>query len=140
MHACTMTGFHFAIAAPSGFALPADEQQRGRDFAKASGASFRATNVPAEALDGADVVYADTFVSMGQEEEKASRANAFRGFQVNAQLMAKAKPGALFMHCLPAHRGEEVTDDVMDSPQSIVFDQAECRLHVAKALLALYLT
>lgn len=140
MDACTMTGIHFAIAAPAGFELPVEVQKRGRDFAKASGASFHATSAPAEAVEGADVIYADTFVSMGQEEEKAARVAAFRGFQVNAQLMAKAKPGALFMHCLPAHRGEEVTDDVMDSPQSIVFDQAECRLHVAKALLALYLT
>lgn len=87
-------------------------------------------------LAGADVVYTDVWASMGQEEEEAERARVFAPYQVNAALMAKAAPGALFMHCLPAHRGLEVTDDVMDSPQSVVFDQAENRLHAQKAVLA----
>jgi ornithine carbamoyltransferase len=139
MHACTMTGIHFAIATPEGFELPVEEVSRGRAFAGKTAGSVRTTHSAADAVAGADVVYTDTFVSMGQEEQKLARDRAFRGFQVNSALMARANPGALFMHCLPAHRGEEVTDDVMDSPASIVFDQSECRLHVAKALLALYL-
>ncbi|NDC39082.1 MAG: ornithine carbamoyltransferase, partial [Proteobacteria bacterium] len=89
---------------------------------------------------GAHVVYADTFTSMGQESEKLKRDKAFAPYQVNSKLMKAAARGALFMHCLPAHRGEEVTDEVMDSEQSVVFDQAECRLHVAKALLSILLT
>lgn len=139
MHACTMTGIHFAIASPPGYSLPASEQLRGKTLAERSGASFQCVQDPCEAVRDADIVYTDTFISMGQEEERAIRTSAFRGYQVNMDLMSLAKPGALFMHCLPAHRGEEVTDEVMDSRRSIVFDQSECRLHVAKALLSLYL-
>lgn len=139
MHVCVMTGVNFSIATPQGFDLPADELRQSRLLAERTGATLSTCSAPAEAVAGADVVYTDTFVSMWQEEEKAARDRAFQGFQVNSALMRRAKPDAIFMHCLPAHRGEEVTDDVMDSPASIVFDQSECRLHVAKALLALYL-
>lgn len=90
-------------------------------------------------MRNADIIYTDTFISMGQEHEKAKRLRAFQAHQVTMTLLKKAKPNALFMHCLPAHRGEEVTDEVMDSAQSIVFDQAECRLHIAKALISIYL-
>ena len=91
---------------------------------------------PAVAVDGADVVYTDVWTSMGQERAADQRRQAFRDYQVDAALMAKAAPGAIFMHCLPAHRGEEVTDEVLDGPHSVVFDQAENRLHAQKALLA----
>jgi len=139
MQACLMTGINFSIATPPGYEIPPEEQAVGLALAASSGAAFRGFHEPAKAVAGANVVYTDTFVSMGQEEERARRDAAFRGFQVNEALMARAAPEALFMHCLPAHRGEEVTDAVMDSPHSIVFEQAECRLHIAKALLALYL-
>ena len=94
---------------------------------------------PQAAVEGADAVYTDVCVSMGFEHESAKRAPIFRPFQVNEALMAKAKPSAVFMHCLPARRNEEVTDAVIDSPQSIVFDQAENRMHAQKALLLLLL-
>ena len=94
---------------------------------------------PAEAVKDADVVYTDVWTSMGQESERETRLKAFEGYQVNAELMAQAKPDAVFMHCLPAHRGEEVTAEVIDGPQSVVFDQAENRLHVQKAIMALLL-
>jgi ornithine carbamoyltransferase len=90
-----------------------------------------------EAVSGAHAVYTDSWVSMGQEEQHAARLAAFKGFQVNGALMARARAGALFMHCLPAHRGEEVTDSVIDGPTSVVFDQAENRLQAQKALMSL---
>ena len=94
---------------------------------------------PAQAVAGADAVITDVWASMGQEDEAAARVQAFAGFQVNAALMARAAPGAIFMHCLPAHRGEEVSADVIDGPQSVVWDEAENRLHAQKALLELLL-
>jgi ornithine carbamoyltransferase len=90
-------------------------------------------------VDGADVVYSDTFVSMGQESDRARRIADLHSYQVDTALMAKAAPTAIFMHCLPAHRGEEVTAEVIDGPQSVVFDQAENRLHAQKALMVLLL-
>ncbi|MGQ9826426.1 MAG: ornithine carbamoyltransferase [Roseiflexus sp.] len=98
-------------------------------------ASIRVTPSPIEAVDGADAVYTDVWASMGQEHEAARRRPVFQPYQVNASLMNRARSGALFMHCLPAHRGEEVTADVIDGPQSVVFEQAENRLHVQKALI-----
>ena len=95
------------------------------------------TNDPVAAVSGADAVYTDVWTSMGQESETAQRNEAFAAFQVNGELMAHAAEGALFMHCLPAHRGDEVTDEVIDSDVSVVFDQSENRLHTQKALLAM---
>jgi len=94
---------------------------------------------PFEAVTDADVVYTDVWVSMGMEKEREERERLFRAYQVNGKLLSAAKPDAVVMHCLPAHRGLEITDDVMDGPRSIVFDQAENRLHVQKAILARYL-
>ncbi len=102
--------------------------------ARAEGASITIRSEPDLAAAGADCVVTDAWVSMGQEEATPGH-NVFAPYQVNAALMAKAKPGALFMHCLPAHRGEEVTDEVLDGPQSVVFDEAENRLHAQKAIL-----
>lgn len=133
---CTLWGFDVAVATPTGFELPPTEVSVAQAFAVDSGSAVEFTADPVMAVVGADVVYTDTFVSMGQEAEKALREKAFTGYQVTTQLMAKAKPDAVFMHCLPAHRGEEVTNEVMDGRASIVFDQAEFRLHVIKALLS----
>ena len=95
------------------------------------------TNCPENAVQNADVVYTDVWASMGQEAETTERKERFRGFQVNSELMGHAPKDTLFMHCLPAHRGEEVTDEVADSPNSVIFDEAENRLHAQKAILAL---
>jgi ornithine carbamoyltransferase len=99
------------------------------------GGRLAVSHDPREAVQGVDVVYTDVWVSMGQERERERRLERFRAFQVNEALMALAKPGALVMHCLPAHRGEEITDAVLDSPQSLALDQAENRLHAQKAII-----
>jgi ornithine carbamoyltransferase len=135
-HACAMTGVHFRVASPPGFELPETVVAAANDVAR-HGATLTISNDPADAVQDADAVYTDTWASMGQESEAEAREQAFQAYQVNEALMAKARPDALFMHCLPAHRGHEVTDAVMDSPASVVFDQAENRLHTQKALLAL---
>ncbi len=103
--------------------------------AQQAGGRVQLTHDPAEAVAGADAVYTDVWTSMGQEAEAEARRQLFRPYQVNGELMRRAKPQALFLHCLPAHRGEEVTDEVMESPNSVVFDQAENRLHIQKAIL-----
>ena len=103
--------------------------------AAAAGGSVQVGGDPIAAVDGADVVYTDTWTSMGQEAEAKLRTEAFEGFQVNAELLAQAHPDALVMHCLPAHRGEEISDDAIESPRSVVFNQAENRLHAQQALL-----
>jgi ornithine carbamoyltransferase len=135
-HACAISGMHLKVASPQGFELPASAVQAAASAARHA-ATLTLTNDPAEAVRDADAVYTDTWASMGQEAEAEARAQAFHAYQVNDALMAKARPDALFMHCLPAHRGQEVTDEVIDSPQSVVFDQSENRLHTQKALLAL---
>jgi ornithine carbamoyltransferase len=135
-HACALAGMHLRIASPPGFELPDSGVLASAEVAR-HGATLVLTNDPADAVSDADAVYTDTWASMGQENEADAREQAFQAYQVNEELMARARPGALFMHCLPAHRGQEVTDAVIDSAQSVVFDQAENRLHVQKALLAL---
>jgi ornithine carbamoyltransferase len=134
--ALAMLGCHVRVAAPAGCGLPADAAAAIAAVAR-HGATLVQTSDAVGAVTGADAVYTDVWTSMGREAEAAGRRALFVPYQVNAGLMAHAKPGALFMHCLPAHRGEEVTDEVIDSPPSVVFDQAENRLHVQKALLAL---
>jgi ornithine carbamoyltransferase len=122
--------FNVNIATPEG----SEPKQQYIDWAKANGAKILSTVDPDKAVNGADCIVTDTWVSMGQEDN-ARGNNVFMPYQVNADLMAKANKDALFMHCLPAHRGEEVTDEVIDGPQSVVFDEAENRMHAQKAIL-----
>lgn len=133
-------GGHFSIATPPGYELPAKVLAVARDLAEETHAEIMVTSDPVEAVTGADIIYTDVWTSMGQEQETAERLKLFPPYQVNAQLVAQAKPGAKVMHCLPAHRGEEITDEVADSPQSLLFPQAENRLHAQKGILALLLT
>jgi ornithine carbamoyltransferase len=134
--AAVMLGAHVRVATPPGFELSSSTCAQINSVARLGG-SLTVTNDPIEGVQGADAVYTDVWASMGQEAEADSRKRTFAAFQVNAALMSHARPDALFMHCLPAHRGDEVTDDVIDAPSSVVFDQAENRLHTQKALLAM---
>lgn len=131
-----LTGMHVRIASPDGYEVASGVMERAAAFAAESGGSVTQLRDPQEAAAGADVVYTDVWASMGQEAEAAVRREDFAGYTVDASLMGRARPDAIFMHDLPAHRGEEVTADVIDGPQSAAFDQAENRLHAQKALLA----
>jgi len=137
--AAGITGMHLRVASPSGYELSDDVLRRAQALAASSGGSVRQLHEPEEAVAGADVVYTDVWASMGNEREATVRREDFAGYTVDPGMMAYASPNAIFMHDLPAHRGEEVTDEVMDGPQSAVFDQAENRLHAQKALLTLLL-
>lgn len=137
LFAAAKTGTQISVATPAGFEPNPDIINMAvQDGQETEFEIFIATD-PNEAVRNADAVYTDVWASMGQEAEKIDRKEIFAPFQVNRELMAQAKPDAVFMHCLPAHRGEEVTDDILDSSQSIVFDQAENRLHVQKAIMLL---
>ena len=131
MHAAQGFDFRLRVATPPELT----PKKRMLDWIQTSGASILLSHDPEEAVTAADCVVTDTWVSMGDKESER-RHNLLKPYQVNARLMAKAKPDAIFMHCLPAHRGEEVTDDVIDGPQSVVFDEAENRLHAQKGILA----
>ncbi len=139
LFAAAKTGMTISVATPPGYEPDQNILSQAKRDGQETGARIILTSDPLEAVRGADAVYTDVWASMGQESEKASRAKTFAPYQVNRELMAQAQPTALFMHCLPAHRGEEVTDEVIDSPQSVVFDQAENRLHVQKAIMLLLL-
>ena len=130
-------GTKMAVATPAGYEPNPRVVQMAREDGKETGFEVTLTTSAEEAASGADAVYTDVWASMGQEAEKEKRARIFAPFQVNARLMSHAKKDAVFMHCLPAHRGEEVTDEVIDSPNSVVYDQAENRLHVQKVILHL---
>jgi ornithine carbamoyltransferase len=132
-------GVNVTIATPRGYSPDIEIVTQARDMAQVNGCEVRLLQDPHAAADGADAIYTDVCVSMGFEHESTKRAPIFRPFQVNEALMQKALPGAVFMHCLPARRNAEVTDAVLDGPQSIVFDQAENRMHAQKALLLLLL-
>ena len=138
---CIKAGMDITLACPEGYdpdpGILAWAKEKGTG---AGGPSAQLVRDPNAAASGADVLYTDVWASMGQESEKASREKHFRGFQINAELLKKAKPGAIVLHCLPAHRGEEITDEAMEGKNSAVFDQAENRLHVQKALLELLIT
>lgn len=131
INAAARFGFELVVACPRGY----EPDERVVTRARAEGARVSVVNDPTQAANDADVIYTDTWTSMGQEAEAEHRRRVFRDYQVNAELVRLAKSTAVVMHCLPAHRGEEITDEVIDGPQSIVFDQAENRLHVQKAVL-----
>ena len=133
--ACATAGMHVRISAPASYQPDPAVVTRAQAIAAKTGGSASVVSDPREATTGADVVVTDTWVSMGVESEKAERIAAFAGYSVDADLMSLAKPDAVFMHCLPAYRGYEVSADVLDGPQSIIWDEAENRLHAQKALL-----
>ena len=135
MLAAPKAGMDFAYAAPKGYEVEREIWDQALSAAAAAGTRITETVDPAEAIAGAHVVYTDVWASMGQEEESAKRIQDFQGFEVNSALMGHADPNAIFMHCLPAHRGEEVSAEVCDGPQSVIFDQAENRLHLQKAIM-----
>jgi len=137
MFAAAKSGTKMVVATPAGYEPNPEIVRQAMDDGKATGFSLKLTADPAEAASGADAVYTDVWASMGQEAEKEKRAKIFAPYQVNAKLMSRAKSDASFMHCLPAHRGDEVTDEVIDSPNSVVYDQAENRLHVQKVIMLL---
>jgi ornithine carbamoyltransferase len=134
--AAGLCGAQFVIASPSDYSLPHDLVDGARTWARRTGGSIETVVAPEDAVNHADVVYTDVWTSMGQEAEHRTRLEAFQGYQVDEALMSLAKPDAIFMHDLPAHRGQEVDNAVIEGPRSVVFDQAENRLHAQKALLA----
>jgi ornithine carbamoyltransferase len=135
IQASSLTGIHLTLACPEGY----EPDRAIYEGATSNYAGIKITRSPEEAVRDADVIYTDVWVSMGQEKEANKKEEVFREYQVNKRLLSLARPDAIVMHCLPAHRGKEITDDVMDSPQSVVFDQAENRLHTQKALLEMIL-
>ncbi|MGC8786394.1 MAG: ornithine carbamoyltransferase [Anaerolineae bacterium] len=135
----TKLGMDIAAATPPGYEPPRAVQELAFRFAKESGSTVEIGHDPQAAVENADVIYTDVWTSMGQEAEKEQRLKVFPPYQVNAALVARAKPDVIVMHCLPAHRGEEITDEVADGPHSVLFDQAENRLHAQKGLLAVLL-
>jgi ornithine carbamoyltransferase len=135
IQACVKTGIHFSIATPVGYELDTGVLNEAKAEARRTVVNIEVTTDPYRAVKNADVVYTDVWASMGQEKEHAKRLKAFHGYQVDAELMRSARRGALVMHCLPAHRGEEISTEVIDGPLSVVFDQAENRLHTQKAVL-----
>jgi ornithine carbamoyltransferase len=129
------TGMHFKIASPAGYTLNDEDVALAERFRRSDKQQIALSHDPATAVRQADVIYTDVWTSMGQEEETAVRRKLFAPYQVNAQLVAQARSDCLVMHCLPAHRGEEITDEVADGPNSVLFPQAENRLHAQKAIL-----
>jgi ornithine carbamoyltransferase len=137
MFAAAKAGCSMAVATPGGYEPNPQIVSQAREDGKDTGFTLTLTGDPRQAVAGADAVYTDTWTSMGQEAEKEARFRIFSPYQVNRGLMAQARKDAFFMHCLPAHRGDEVTDEVIDSPSSLVFDQAENRLHIQKVIMVL---
>ena len=135
IEAAPRVGMHLRVASPAGYAADPVVAEPALALAAAAGTELRLLEDPVEAVRNAQVIYTDTWFSMGEEAERELRREIFPPYQVNANLLRAARPGALIMHCLPAHRGEEITDDVLDGAQSVVLDQAENRLHAQKALL-----
>lgn len=134
--ACAMAGMHVSVASPKGYEPDPAIVSRAREIAAFTGSTIEVTNSPEQSAEHADVVATDTWISMGMEQEAEKRKKDFAGFTVDEQLMKKAKPSAIFLHCLPAYRGYEVSAGVLDGPQSAIWDQAENRLHAQKALMA----
>ena len=137
MHACAKVGMDISIATPRGYEPDAEIVSEALKVAAVTGSKITLGNVPLEAAEQADVLYTDVWASMGRETEQNIRKVAFNGYQINREVMNVAKDDAIVLHCLPAHRGEEITDEVMESAQSVVFEEAENRLHVQKAIMVL---
>jgi len=137
LHGCAKVGMDIAVASPKGYECDEQIVKEAQEDAVKSGSKILLTDDPIEAVTNADAVYTDTWVSMGQESEKEARIKIFTPYQVNSDLFSKAKKDAIFLHCLPAYRGYEVTEEVIDGPQSVVFDEAENRMHVQKAIMVL---
>ena len=135
LQACAKAGMHISVASPAAYTCPDFYVAQAKKDAAVTGSQVVMTTDPYEAAKDADVIYTDTWTSMGQESEKAARVAIFKDYQVNSELMSHAAKDAIFLHCLPAYRGYEVTEDVIDSPCSVVFDEAENRLHAHKAIL-----
>ena len=132
---CLTLGMHISIANPEGYKPPAYYVNKGNELAIKNGVSFFMTKSPEEAVKDADVVITDVWASMGQEKEAAERMKAFKGYQVNKELMSLAKEDAIVLHCLPAHRGEEITNEILEAHADTIFEEAENRLHAQKAVL-----
>jgi len=137
LNGCSKVGMHLSIASPSGYTPRKEIVENAKKNAKYMGSKIEITNDPVKAVTNADIVYTDVWASMGQEDEAVERKKKFAKYQVNSKLVKNAKDDYLFMHCLPAHRGEEVVNEVADSPNSVIFDEAENRLHVQKGIMAL---
>ncbi len=137
---CVKVGMNITYASPGGYKPLDSVVAEAREFAKTTGSVITAADDPVEAVKNADVIYTDVWVSMGQEEEKQKRLTDLKRYQLNSELLSKGKKDALVMHCLPAHRGDEITDEVIDGPNSIVFDEAENRLHTQKAIMKLLMS
>lgn len=137
MHACAKVGMHIAVATPAEYAPNSKIFSEAQTEGRLTGATVSLVTDPFEAAKDADILYTDVWSSMGQEAEQMMRSRIFIDYQINSELLSVAHPEAIVMHCLPAHRGEEITDEVMESSHSVIFDQAENRLHVQKAILAL---
>ena len=135
LYACSKIGMNVHVGSPKGYEPQKAVLEEAGEFAKKNNSLISLFNNPFEAAKGADVLYTDVWTSMGQEEETKARKEIFRDFQINKDLMKLAKKNVLVMHCLPAHRGEEITDEAIESPNSVVFEEAENRMHVQKAIL-----
>ncbi len=135
LHGCAKVGMDISVATPAGYECDSEMVAQAMEAAKISGSKIVITTDPKEAIANADAVYSDTWVSMGQEEEKQKRINDFKGFTVDNELMSLAKEDSIFLHCLPAYRGYEVTDEVIEGKHSVIFDEAENRLHAQKAVM-----
>lgn len=136
LHVCAKLGWNFTLASPEGYDLSPQAVEIGKKLAQQSGSKITLLRDPHQAVQGAQVIYTDTWTSMGQEAESKKREAVFPPYQVNQQLVAEADPGAIVMHCLPAHRGQEITDEVADGSHSVIFPQAHNRMHAQKAILA----
>jgi ornithine carbamoyltransferase len=137
LYGCSKVGMDITLACPKGYEPNPEVVLKAKEEGKRSGSAVKVTKDPKEAVREADIIYTDVWASMGKEKERGKRLKVFKPYQVNGKLVKVAKDDYIFMHCLPAHRGEEVTDEVADSENSVIFDQAENRLHTQKALLAL---
>lgn len=140
MFACAKTGVDFVCASPEGYDPDPVIVAEAKEAAKETGATVEVMRDPMKAAEGADVLYTDVWASMGMEQEQSIRQEHLSDYQINRYMLDRAKSDAIVMHCLPAHRGEEITDDVMEGPQSVIFEQAENRLHVQKAIMALLMS